>query len=112
MKNPIPTDALSLRTNTFGRLSLNLTEQLTWEGFPSFAENFIQSVNGQLRKVSDGVDLRMWDVEIDAEVLCLVFDDFPVMVSVESYNKSGDEVLRRLFKELRGSQGPNGQSPR
>ena len=102
--NTIPLDALSLCKNASGSLCLNLTEKLSWEGFPSFAQSFIKSVNGQLRQVNDGVDLRVWDVEIDAEVLCLVFDDFPVMVSLESHSISGDEILRRLHKNFRDSQ--------
>jgi hypothetical protein len=93
-------DSLALNTMASGHLCLNLTERITWEEFPSFAERFVRAINGEITRKSDGPDLRLWEVTIVAQPLRFVFDDFPVMVSLESPNEKGDEILKRLYGEL------------
>lgn len=83
-----------------GHLCLNLTERISWEEFPVFAERFIPSIRGEITGKSDGPDLRLWEVTIDAQPLRFVFDDFPVMVSLESHSDEGDAILKRLYGEL------------
>lgn len=93
-------DSLALNTMASGHLCLNLTERIGWEEFPVFAERFIPSIRGEITRKSDGPDLRLWEVTIDAQPLRFVFDDFPVMVSLESPNDEGDAILKRLYGEL------------
>jgi hypothetical protein len=84
-----------------GHLCLNLSEQVTWESFPSFADALLEQVEGTQSRTTDAVDIRLWDVAIDGKALQLVFDDFPTMVSLESRDAQGDEVLRRLHARLK-----------
>lgn len=93
-------DSLALNTMASGHLCLNLTGSISWEEFPAFAERFLPAISGQIAGKSDGPDIRLWEVTIDAQSLRLVFDDFPVMVSLESSNANGDEILERIYGEL------------
>lgn len=93
-------DSLALNTMASGHVCLNLTERISWEDFPAFAERFVPAIRGEITGKSDGVDLRLWEVTIDAQPLRFVFDDFPVMVSLESPNDKGDEILKRIYGQL------------
>jgi len=94
-------ESLALTTMASGHVCLNLTERVGWEEFPSFAESFIRSIGGSVIQRSDGPDLRLWDVNIQGHLLRFVFDDYPVMVSLESSDEKGDGILRKLYLTLK-----------
>ncbi|MEB2514452.1 DUF3630 family protein, partial [Pseudomonas sp. YuFO20] len=48
---------------------------------------------------SDGADVRIWEVLIDNEYFFLAFDDFPVMITLESKSLQGDDHIP-AFKAL------------
>jgi hypothetical protein len=73
---------------------------VAWEGFPDFAEKFLQVTGGEIVKKTDGPDMRLWNVRIDESNLILVFDDYPVMISLESSDRAGDIVIERLERQL------------
>lgn len=100
MKLPYSLDSLALKTMASGHLCLNLTEQIGWAEFPAFADKFIDSIGGTITHRSDGSDLRLWEICLDEHVLRFVFDDYPVMVSLESSDDKGDATLERLHREL------------
>jgi hypothetical protein len=60
------------------------------------------AVGGKLISVAEAPDMRLWEVTIAGRRLRLVFDDFPAMVSLESVDALGDEVLRRVYVQLGG----------
>lgn len=93
-------DALALTTMASGHLCLNLSEMITWEGFPAYANAFLSAVGGKRMHAADAADIRLWVITIDGQQLRLVFDDFPVMISLESGDPLGDAVLRKLFVSL------------
>lgn len=83
-----------------GHFCLNLTERINWEAFSDFAETFARSVGGSITQRSDVTDLRLWEISIDGHTLGFVFDDFPMMVSLESRDDRGDVILKRLHRKL------------
>jgi hypothetical protein len=93
-------NSLALQTMASGHLCLNLTGRVSWEAFPSFADDFVGSIAGKITNKSDAPDLRIWEVRVDNTVLRLVFDDYPVMVSLESSDIQSDELLKRLHQQL------------
>ncbi len=93
-------DALTIQKMASGHLCLNLSERVAWEGFPDFAEKFLQATGGEIVKKTDGPDMRLWNVRIDESDLILAFDDFPVMISLESLDRAGDTVIERLEQQL------------
>lgn len=97
-------ESLSINTMASGHLCMNLTDQVSWDEFPVFAETFLCQIGGTIIEKSDGPDLRLWKASIDGHPLRLVFDDFPVMVSLESSDDRGDLLLERLHIELEQKQ--------
>lgn len=93
-------DALALTTMASGHLCLNLSETVSWEGFPSYANAVLVAVDGKRTHIADSPNIRVWEVLINDQTLRLVFDDFPAMVSLESGDALGDEVLRNLHERL------------
>ncbi|HEX4085583.1 MAG TPA: DUF3630 family protein [Chthoniobacteraceae bacterium] len=98
-------DALTIQKMASGHLCLNLSERVTWEGFPDFAEKLLQATGGEVVRKTDGPEMRLWKVRIYGSNLVLVFDDYPVMTSLESTDRAGDIVIERLEREL--LQGAN-----
>lgn len=101
-RSPNEYDALALTTMSSGHLCVNLSENVSWEGFPAFADALLKRIRGTRTRTTEGVDVRLWDVVIDGQNVQLLFDDFPTMVSLESRDARGDEVLRRVHDQLEG----------
>ena len=99
MKTP-QLDALKVGKMASGDLFLELSEKIGWEAFSDFANDFLNSVGGTVSEKHDGVDMRLWVVVIDGCDLRLVFEDHPVLVSLESSDKQGDAVIERLHQKL------------
>jgi hypothetical protein len=93
-------DALAVTTMASGHLCLCVSEHVAWEEFPTYAAEFLKTVGGTKAGTVDSVDIRMWNVVLDNASLSLVFDDHPLMVSLESASTSGDDVIRRLYDRL------------
>ena len=97
---PPPLDALAVKKMASGHLSLNLSEKVTWEGFPNYAAGLLRLLDGKLLNQSDGVDIRLWKVEIAGRTISLVFDDYPLMVAFESSDLDGDALIEDLHQRL------------
>ena len=93
-------DALKLVKMASGHKCLNLTEHVAWEAFPEFAERVFQMIGGRVVQKSDGVEMRLWQVNVRGCALRCVFDDYPLMVSLESSDDEGDLLLANLHHEL------------
>jgi len=93
-------DALNIDILRSGRACLNLTSRINWEDFPDYAEGLLDLLDGKIEKKSDSFDIRVWEVTIDSEIFCLTFDDFPVMVSLESLTPKGDLLLTDFKNKL------------
>lgn len=83
-----------------GHICLNLSSKVLWEDFPSFADQLIRQFDGVQIEKAEAPDIRIWKLKIrDAEVR-LVFDDYPLMVSLEALDNNGDKVLEYLHNAL------------
>lgn len=96
----LPMEKLTLQPQASGHLSLLLTERIGWESFEDYAAEFLHRLDGTLVKKVSGPDVQIWDVEIETTPLQLVFDDFPLGVTLESRSYPGDIFLKKLQSRL------------
>lgn len=98
-------DALAIVEMASGHKCLNLTEQMSWEGFPDYADILLSEISGSVVKRWDSFDVRLWEVRVGGLTVLrlggvnvrLVFDDYPVMVTLESDSSAGDRLVERLY---------------
>ena len=83
-----------------GHLCLNLSSKVSWEEFPIFANQLLLLLEGSVLEQADGVDMRLWNVLIAGKKLRLVFDDYPVMASIESASNDGDSAIQEIHTLL------------
>jgi hypothetical protein len=83
-----------------GNLCLNLTSKIGWEEFPGFVQSLLCSIGGRIIEKYDAVELRIWKSDFEGVTLSIVWDDYPVMVSIESSSSSGDQEINRIFEIL------------
>lgn len=100
MKKFIDDDVYALGRMKSGRLCAELISDVGWEGFPDYAEKFIKLFSGSIISRSDSVDTRVWGVIIKGQPLRLVYEDFPVMISLESQSEEGDRFIEGLREVL------------
>ena len=89
-------DHLEVCTMASGNLSLKLTENMNWDNFPDFAEEFLKVLGGKVISRSDAVDIRVWEVMIDNSGFWLSYDDFPSEVSLDSKDKEGSDKITKI----------------
>lgn len=97
-------DALGIQPMASGRLCLNLSERVTWESFPRYANDLLKFVSGKKVDAAESVEMRVWTIVMDGSEMRLVQEDFPSMVSLEAMDGGGDEALRRLHAKLLAAQ--------
>lgn len=54
---------------------------------------------GVLKK-TDTADIRIWELNMSGENIRVVFEDFPVMASLESDTDGGDMLLQEIKAKL------------
>jgi hypothetical protein len=86
-----------------GNLSLQITDNVSWESFPAQAEEFLKKFNGKLVKRFDTPAERVWVVLIKWRPFWLSFDDFPLGLSLDSMHSSCNSVIKQLHQELIGA---------
>ncbi len=96
-----PFDALQLTRMASGHACLDLSERVTWDCFPELASAVLSRIGGRVIDRADSVGVRVWNVEVGGCVLRLVFDDYPVMASLESRDERGDRVLEAAYHALK-----------
>ncbi|MCV4344081.1 DUF3630 family protein [Pseudomonas capsici] len=71
MKKFIDEKVFSLGRMSSGRLYVELTSDVSWEGFPNYAEEFVKLFSGKIISRSDSVDTRVWGVIIKKTALAI-----------------------------------------
>jgi hypothetical protein len=94
-------DALEITKMANAHSCLNLSSKIAWEAFPAFAGKFLSLCNGQVLDKAEAPDMHLWKVKIAGADLNFVLDDYPIMVSLESADATGDRVIDDLHKKLR-----------
>lgn len=85
-----------------GRLSVSLTSDVGWEGFPGYVLKFLEIFPGRVMMKNDSVDTRVWKVIISEQEYDMVYEDFPVLISIESKSERGDLFLLSIGSALNG----------
>lgn len=88
--------------NRYGWLRVELTSSVGWDGFPDYANRFIGFLSGSIGGKVDAVDVRIWEVCVHGENMRLVYDDFPVMITLEAGSNRGNEIVLRIIEKLVG----------
>ena len=99
-----PLECLRIERMASGNNALLLSERVSWEAFPEYAESILQLIGGVVVERVDGPVERIWNVEIDGALFWLAFDDWPAGVSLEPRNGAASALvlgLRRRFVGLR-----------
>jgi len=84
-----------------GNLCLELTDKISWESFPKEAERLLKLFNGKVTSKADAVDIRVWKIIIKGKEFNLTFDDFPVMMSLESCTNDGNLEIEKIKNYLK-----------
>ena len=83
-----------------GHLCLELTDRIGWHEFPKFAERLVSDFGWNVVEKSVVADMHIWGLKFENEQIRLVFDDFPLMISLESDSHKGDEIIKSLALKL------------
>lgn len=97
--------ALTIEEMASGHLSLVLSNSVDWSEFPTYAQELLPLVNARVLEKIDSAVVRIWKLVLPEANLLLVFDDFPLAVSLESDDSAGDEFLLKLQDRLQTDKG-------
>lgn len=88
-----------------GNLSIELTEDVYIETFDKLAKLFLKAVNGKVIEKIDAITIIMWKVKINNNLFNLVFDDYPIMMSLEPIDHNLDNEILSIFEKLQEIKG-------
>jgi hypothetical protein len=88
-----------------GHAALDLTEAVSWEAFPRYAERLARLIGATVLPGVDGVDMRMVDLVVQGVPVRLVFSDYPLLVSLEADSDAGDAAIRVIHAQLKQAAG-------
>ncbi len=94
-------ESLKINKMASGNLSLDLTEDVTWENFPEKAREFLNLVKGKVLFKSTLPDSRSWVVLIHWRPFFLTFDDMPWGMTLDSLVRFCNPLIERLYKDLK-----------
>ncbi|MDH2433503.1 DUF3630 family protein [Pokkaliibacter sp. MBI-7] len=100
MRNLPKENLLTIEKMKSGRLCLNLNSYTEWEDFPEYAKKLANKLDANINSKIDSIDIRIWELKIKNEIVRLVFDDFPMLISLESTSKEGDILLSDIKTKL------------
>ena len=93
-------ELLNIKKMWSGHLCLQITERITWDEFPCYAEKLIKVLHGKIISRVDSPDIRIWDVSINGKKFQLIFDDYPLMVTLESIDDEADSEIKNIRTSL------------
>lgn len=95
----LPNDYPRIIRMASGHLSLELSDQLSFDEFPEYAKEFLATLGGCIEEKNDSIIMCIWDAVINENKYRLVYDDYPRGVSLESQGLDGDNELLKI-KEI------------
>jgi hypothetical protein len=87
---------------------IELTENGTWESFPTFAAALIKQIGGKLVEKIDGPDVRIWTIQLAGCDVSLVYRDYPNGISLEPGDGASSSQIAQLFARFSADQSPDG----
>ena len=83
-----------------GNDSLELTQCISWTGFPRYATETINILGGEIINKADSVNERVWDVCVNDERFWLSFNDFGLGVSLDSQTRQSSKHIAAIRDRL------------
>ena len=96
----VPLDALKLTPMASGNQALLLSARITWEGFSVFAHALARLLRARIVERDDFVAERLWTLVIEGQRFWLVFDDYPLGVSLEPQDEVAGKLVPTIFEDL------------
>ena len=84
-----------------GNLCLNLSEKIDWDQFEEYANQITSLLKAKVKQKNESVVTIIWDILIDDQPLKLVYDDYPLGVTIESDNEDGNKKILEIFEVLK-----------
>lgn len=94
-------DQMKLSKMASGNLCLTLSEKIDWDQFEEYANQITSLLKAKVRQKNESVVTIIWDILIDDQPLKLVYDDYPLEVTIESDNEDGDKKILEIFEVLK-----------
>jgi hypothetical protein len=91
---------MDLRSMASGHMYLEVSQTVGWDDFPMFADELVAMLDATVLDKAEAVDIRIWKIGLPACTLRLVYEDYPLAVSLESMSDEGDRFLRELREQL------------
>jgi hypothetical protein len=96
----LPLERLDLETMASGNQSLRLTERVSWEGFPSYAEVLVHSLGGAIVHRADSAAERVWTATVRGGTFWVSFDHFGLGVSLDPQNAEAARLIPGIQETL------------
>ena len=79
-----------------GFLSLEMPSRLGRTLFPLWARWFCRRVGGRVEEKTATPEMTIWELTIEGEPMRLVWEKFPMGITLESESEGGDKIIQRL----------------
>jgi hypothetical protein len=89
-------ELLKFETMASGERALRLTSQVSWDGFPEFAEAVVARLGGKITLRSDSGDERVWTFERNGALYWISFEDLSGEVSIEPRDPQAGSFLEEI----------------
>ena len=83
-----------------GNLSLNITEDVSWESFPTQAALFVRRFRGIVLKRIDTPVERMWIVLFRCRPFFLTYEDYPERMTLDSMSRFCNPIVQEMAEQL------------
>ncbi len=100
MSQVIPLEILKIIKMASGNNSLELTQCISWTGFPQHANEIINFLGGEIINKADSVVDRVWDICVNGERFWLSFNDFGLGVSLDSQTRQSSKQIAAIRDRL------------
>jgi hypothetical protein len=97
---PLRIEKLGISKMASGHLCLSLSEEVSWEAYPDYAQVTVKACGGVIKDKIESPEIRIWGVAIAHEEFRLVYDDYPQLVSLESCSNGADALVESLHDVL------------
>jgi len=100
-------ECLEIKAMASGDQGLLLTEKVSWEGFPKYAEAVVSFLGGRIiERSADSPAERVWTTTIQGQSFWIAYEDYPLGVSLDPKDSEASSLIptiRQRLLDLRAS---------